>query len=54
MATQVICHCAHSQKASGSAFSTNIIVDAARFHVNGTPKSYSTKADSGYAVTFWF
>ena len=51
---QVICHCAHCQKASGSAFSTNIIVDAARFHVNGTPKSYSTKADSGYAVTFWF
>jgi hypothetical protein len=22
--------------------------------VNGRPKSYLTKADSGYAVTFWF
>lgn len=51
---QIICHCGHCQKASGSVFSTNIIVDAARFQVSGTPKSYSTKADSGHAVTFWF
>lgn len=54
MEFKVLCHCGHCQKASGSVFSTNIIVDAARFRVMGTPKSYSTTADSGYAVTFWF
>ena len=43
-----LCHCTHCQKVSGSAFSTNLLVDAAGFrHVGEAPSIYADTAESG-------
>ncbi|MFE6758171.1 GFA family protein [Streptomyces sp. NPDC057684] len=38
----VVCHCAHCQRHTGSAFSVNILVDRDALEIKGTPKSYQT------------
>lgn len=43
----VVCHCTHCQKASGSAFSTNIVAPRADIEISGTLASYDDTADSG-------
>lgn len=42
-----ICHCTHCQKASGSAFSLNMLVPDADFALTGVTKSYEDRGDSG-------
>ncbi|THX57655.1 hypothetical protein D6D06_03581 [Aureobasidium pullulans] len=51
---KAICHCTDCQKISGSVYSTNIIVSSKNFSVQGTPKKYPAKADSGRTVTTVF
>ena len=46
-ALTVVCHCTHCQKASGSAFSTNIVTQRADLDVAGALSSYDDTADSG-------
>ncbi len=41
------CHCADCRAATGSAFGTNVFVDASAVVVTGTPKIYTHTADSG-------
>jgi len=44
----VACHCTHCQKASGSAYSLNIIIASDQFSVSGgTLTTYTDKGDSG-------
>ena len=43
----VVCHCTHCQKASGSAFSTNLVVQRADLDFTGEMAAYDDKADSG-------
>ncbi|MGW9129783.1 GFA family protein [Streptomyces sp. NPDC055681] len=38
----VLCHCAHCQRHSGSAFSVNVLVARDALEIKGTPKSYQT------------
>jgi len=43
-----LCHCTHCQKVSGSAFSVNLLVDAASFrHTGQAPSIYADTAESG-------
>ena len=43
-----LCHCTHCQKVSGSAFSVNLLVDAAGLHFSGAaPTVYEDDAESG-------
>lgn len=52
---KALCHCLDCRKITGSAFSTNIIVDAEGFKVTkGTPKTFAKTADSGKTVTSYF
>ncbi len=47
-ALTVVCHCTHCQKASGSAFSTNLVVQRADLaFTGGEMAAYDDKADSG-------
>ena len=47
-ALTVVCHCTHCQKASGSAFSTNLVVQRADIEFSGGDMSvFDDKADSG-------
>ncbi len=47
-ALTVVCHCTHCQKASGSAFSTNLVMQRADIHFSGGEiAAYDDKADSG-------
>lgn len=46
-ALTVVCHCTHCQKASGSAFSTNLVVQRADLDFTGDMAAYDDKADSG-------
>ncbi|MFO1167109.1 MAG: GFA family protein [Rhodoblastus sp.] len=46
-ALTVVCHCTHCQKASGSAFSTNLVVQRADLDFTGEMAAYDDKADSG-------
>ncbi len=46
-ALTVVCHCTHCQKASGSAFSTNLVVQRADLDFTGELAAYDDKADSG-------
>ena len=47
-ALTVVCHCTHCQKASGSAFSTNLVVQRADIAFSGGELAvYDDKADSG-------
>jgi hypothetical protein len=45
------CHCRTCQRANGSAFASVLVVTKVAFELlQGEPKYYSTKTDSGYAV----
>ncbi|HRY04070.1 MAG TPA: GFA family protein [Beijerinckiaceae bacterium] len=46
-ALTVVCHCTHCQKASGSAFSTNLVIQRADIDFTGDMASYDDTADSG-------
>ncbi len=46
-ALTVVCHCTHCQKASGSAFSTNLVVPRADLDIAGDLAAYDDTADSG-------
>ncbi|KAK4990712.1 hypothetical protein LTR66_006733 [Elasticomyces elasticus] len=51
----VLCHCTDCRKTTGSTYSTNIVVPGDGFKVtSGTPKTLSTKADSGKTITSHF
>lgn len=47
---QVVCHCRHCQRQSGSLFSVNLLVDAGSFHVDGVPQRFQDQGDSGKPV----
>ena len=49
-----VCHCRNCQKASGSPFSTNLIVPDAAVTIEGTLKVFHDKGDSGRAVDRYF
>lgn len=51
---QALCHCRDCQRISGSAFGFNWVVPAAQLSVIGTPKEYTSTADSGNPVTSHF
>ena len=47
-ALTVVCHCTHCQKTSGSAFSTNLVIQRADIEfTGGEMAAYDDKADSG-------
>jgi hypothetical protein len=43
----VVCHCTHCQKASGSAFSTNLVAPRADIELTGTLAAYDDTAERG-------
>ena len=47
---QAVCHCKNCQRQAGSAFSVLVVARASGFHVEGEPKVYHDKGDSGAAV----
>ena len=49
-----VCHCTSCQKQSGSAFSIVIAVPLPALSIQGSPKAYSSKGDSGKEVTSRF
>ncbi|HEV2333983.1 MAG TPA: GFA family protein [Stellaceae bacterium] len=49
-----VCHCTNCQKESGTAFSVVIAVPQAALAIQGSPKSYTSKGDSGKAVVAKF
>lgn len=49
-----LCHCTHCQRYSGSAHHAAIVVAANDLKVEGTPKVYTTKADSGRDIARHF
>ncbi|KAI5866296.1 Mss4-like protein [Durotheca rogersii] len=52
---KVLCHCADCRKITGSAFSTNALVPAARFAVAaGQPRTLERRAESGNPITSHF
>lgn len=52
---QALCHCTTCRRLTGSAFSTNVLVTEDNFNItSGTPKTYSTKQDSGITFTYSF
>ena len=43
-----VCHCTHCQKNTGTGASVNVVVASKDFAITqGTPKRFTTKADSG-------
>jgi len=46
-ALTVVCHCTHCQKASGSAFSTNLVIQRADIDFTGDMAAFDDTADSG-------
>ena len=43
-----VCHCAHCQKNTGTGASVNAVLASSDFKITqGTPKRFTTKADSG-------
>ncbi|MDE2364539.1 MAG: GFA family protein [Hyphomicrobiales bacterium] len=46
-AATVLCHCTHCQKASGSAFSVNLVAPLSEIEMTGTLASYDDTGDSG-------
>ena len=44
-----VCHCTDCQKESGTAFNIVVAVPQSAVSIQGSPKSYSTKGDSGKA-----
>ena len=52
---QLVCHCTHCQKASGSAFAEVLIVAADRLAMLGSePKYFAVKAESGRTMNRGF
>ncbi|WP_114521652.1 GFA family protein [Altererythrobacter sp. ZODW24] len=51
---EAVCHCTHCQKQSGTAFSALIGVAESNLTVEGTPKNYADKGESGGSVTRQF
>ena len=49
-AMQVICHCSHCQRQSGSAFSTIIGVPECALEVIGEVRTYNDRGDNGSEV----
>ena len=50
-----VCHCTHCQKNTGSGASVNAVVAGADFAVTqGTPKRFTTRADSGRTLYRYF
>jgi len=45
--TVVICHCTHCRRASGSAFSVNLLVQEGDYEQSGETKFFLDKGDSG-------
>ena len=45
-----LCHCKDCQRSSGSAFEPVIAVPDASLTVQGAPKTYTSKGDSGQAI----
>ena len=43
----VICHCTHCQRASGSAFSVNLLINTTDYEQQGETKFYIDHGDSG-------
>jgi len=51
----VACHCTHCQKASGTAYSLNIVVPSDQFDITGdTLTTYIDKGDSGQDLRRFF
>jgi hypothetical protein len=49
------CHCTHCQKASGAGGTVNAVVPSSAFKIiQGTPKRYACKADSGRTLYRYF
>ena len=46
-----ICHCDDCRKATGSAFATNVFVNAADLAIKGTPKQFQHITDTGATMT---
>ena len=44
-----VCHCTDCQKESGAAFNIVVAVPQSAVSIQGSPKSYATKGDSGKA-----
>src|SRR5579859_3643119 len=49
-----VCHCKSCQKQSGAAFSIVVAVPQNALHIQGSPKTYSSKGDSGKEVVARF
>ena len=50
-----VCHCTHCQKNTGSGASVNVVVAGADFALTkGTPKQFTTRADSGRTLYRYF
>ena len=45
--TVVLCHCTHCQKASGSAFSVNLLIKASDYAQSGETRHWVDAGDSG-------
>lgn len=41
------CHCTHCRAATGAAYGTLLFIDEDALQINGTPKVFKHKADSG-------
>ena len=50
----VICHCTDCQTISGAPYRVNVSALTRRFHLNGTPKTYLKRGDSGEVVATMF
>lgn len=46
-AAVVVCHCTHCQRASGSAYSINLLVGASHYVQTGETSCYTDSGDSG-------
>jgi hypothetical protein len=42
-----VCHCTNCQKQSGTAFNVVVAIPAAALSIQGSPKTYAAKGDSG-------
>lgn len=49
-----LCHCTHCQRYSGSAHHSAIVVASDDVKVDGTPKVFTTLADSGREIARYF
>jgi hypothetical protein len=49
-----VCHCTDCQAWTGSAFGSFAVVKANEFRLEGKPKAYAGKGDSGRAITRYF